>query len=133
MKIKFLVFMFFLCTLILISTVEVETFKVGAIEETKTKYGIDSWRDWGGSFWGDEEVDTGGGDKDGGYGRGEKGKKESKNGKDDWRDWGGSFWGDEEGNGGERGKKGGQERGEKGKGEINQSGIDNERGYNGGN
>lgn len=59
--------------------------------------------------------------------------KEPKSGKDDWRDWGGSFWGDEEGNGGERGKEGGQGRGEKGKGEINQSGIDSESGYNGGN
>lgn len=37
---------------------------------------MDSWRDWGGSFWGDEEVDNGEGDKDGGHGSGEKGKSE---------------------------------------------------------
>ncbi|CAL5187163.1 unnamed protein product [Lathyrus oleraceus] len=109
MKIKLLIFMFFLCAIIFISTVAVETLKVDAIEESKTKIGMDSWRDWGGSFWGDEEVDNGEGDKDGGHGSGEKGKK-PKSGKDDWRDWGGSFWGDEEGNGGERGKEGGQEK-----------------------
>ncbi|XP_058727464.1 protein RNA-directed DNA methylation 3-like isoform X2 [Vicia villosa] len=114
MKMKLLIYMFFLCALILISTMEVETFKggnqFGAVEETKTKSGRDSWRDWGGSFWGDEEVNTGGEDKHGGHGSGEKGKK-SKNGKDDWRDWGGSFWGDEEGNGGKRGKEGGHNGG----------------------
>ncbi|XP_058751993.1 protein RNA-directed DNA methylation 3-like isoform X2 [Vicia villosa] len=114
MKMKLLIYMFFLCALILISTMEVETFKggnqFGAVEETKTKSGRDSWRDWGGSFWGDEEVNTGGEDKDGGHGSGEKGKK-SKNGKDDWRDWGGSFWGDEEGNGGKRGKEAGHNGG----------------------
>jgi len=43
-------------------------FAVGVTKESKTKIGIDSWRDWGGSFWGDEEENNGGGLEEGGQG-----------------------------------------------------------------
>jgi len=46
-------------------------FAVGITKESKTKVGIDGWRDWGGSFWEDGQVNNGGSDNEGGESKGE--------------------------------------------------------------
>ncbi|KEH38334.1 Nodule-specific Glycine Rich Peptide [Medicago truncatula] len=76
MKIKHFFFMFFLCLLLFISTRAIQTSKdgnqIGVAKVSKTKVGIDGWRDWGGSFWEDGQENNGGSDKEGGEGKGEE-------------------------------------------------------------
>ncbi|XP_039686576.1 uncharacterized protein DDB_G0290685 isoform X3 [Medicago truncatula] len=124
MKIKHFFFMFFLCLLLFISTRAIQTSKdgnqIGVTKESKTKIGIDSWRDWGGSFWGYGEENNGGGEEEGGQ-DGVTRESKTKIGTDGWRDWGGSFWEDGQENNGGGKKNSGQGKGAKEIGEVHES------------
>lgn len=62
------------------------------MKESKTKIGIDGWRDWGGSFPDVEKENNGGGDKESGQGKSAKEKGEAHESVTvGWRDWGGAF------------------------------------------
>ncbi|CAJ2637972.1 unnamed protein product [Trifolium pratense] len=86
MKTKSLIFTLFLWELILFSVVSIESSKdenqFGVIEESKTKIGIDGWRDWGNWIgWGR------GGDKEGKQNGSERDKRSRYSG-GGWRTWG---------------------------------------------
>nr|QAX32791.1 glycine-rich protein [Ononis spinosa] len=98
------IFMIFLCALVLVSVVAIEPSKdenqFGVQEESKTRNGIDSWRDWGGWSWGIDkekrEAEEGakgeGGKEEGGKnGIGKENEEGTESSGRDWRDWGGAM------------------------------------------